>query len=251
MDGQNVLSLAASLDRPLVYVDVGALWGVDNPMVKQLASNGKLRVVGFEPDEAECARLRQANPADIYLPYGVGDVDGSLPFHITHFNACSSFLEPDMSAWGDSPHAELVRVVRTIDMPTRRLDSLIGEGAIPMPDFMKIDSQGFELNILKGCGEALRQLVGVRLETHLRPIYKGEATFFEIFAFMNNTGFILRDLHLTFPFEFEAVEFEAFFSIDPRGVNGARLEILKIWELMHNIPAGRTIKNGRFAELVA
>jgi hypothetical protein len=85
----------------------------------------------------------------------------------------------------------------------RRLDTLMAEGVIPQPDFIKIDAQGFELNILKGCGDKLRNLIGIRLEAQLRPLYKEQPTFFDIYSFMNNAGLILRDIRLTYPIGYE------------------------------------------------
>jgi hypothetical protein len=125
-------------------------------------------------------------------------------------------------------------------MPMRRIDSLIAEGALPQPDFLKIDAQGFELNVLKGCGANLRDVVGIRLETQLRPLYKDQATFFEIYAFLRGYGFILRDIRLTYPIGYEIVEIEAFFSQNPP--QAGRHEVIRIWELLHDIPPGRTVE---------
>ena len=235
-----VLAMTSGLTTPLIYVDVGALWGVDNPIIEVMRNNQRLRVVGFEPDRDECDRLRAANPNDIYLPVGVGDVDGSRPFYVTAFNACASFLEPDLDVFGDLPHRELFQVTSISAHPMRRMDSLIAEGALPQPDFMKIDAQGFELNVLKGLGDRIRDLLGIRLETQLRPIYKGQALFPEIYEWMRERGFILRDLRMTYPFQYEVVELEAYFSLDPKDA-GSRFSALKIWELAHDIPPGRTI----------
>jgi FkbM family methyltransferase len=235
-----IWALTANLPKPLIYADVGALWGTDNNFIRLLGDQKRLRMIGFEPDESECARLRQGAPDDIYLPIGVGDEDRTRQFYVTMFGANSSFLEPDLAAFRGWPHAETFRVVRTVDLPMRRFDSLIGEGAIPQPDFLKIDAQGFELNVLKGCGERLRDVIGIRLETQLRPLYKGQATFFDIHAFLLGEGHILRDLRLTQPIGHEVVEMEAFFSQDP--ALGQDLGVLKIWELIHDIPPGRTVQ---------
>jgi FkbM family methyltransferase len=162
--------LTNDLASPLVYADVGALWGTDNSFIKHLSLQNRLRTIGFEPDEPECAKLRQNRPNDIYLPIGIGDEDRLRQFYITAFIANSSFLEPDLAAFCGAPHADTFKVVKTIDVEMRRFDSLIAEGAIPQPDFLKIDSQGFELNILDGCGDRLRDVIGIRLETQLRPL---------------------------------------------------------------------------------
>jgi FkbM family methyltransferase len=234
------LAIAAGLSKPLVYADVGALGGIDNPVIAILKQNKRLRIIGFDPNEAECQRLRAANPDDLYLPFGVGDADGPKPLFLTAFAHCSSFLEPDMTACAGMPHQALYNVRSTPVFPVRRFESLIREGETPCPDFLKIDAQGYELNILKGFGSNLKDLLGVRLEAHLRPLYKGQALFMGIFTFMRSNGFLLRDVRLTYPFEYEVFELEAFFSPDPRTV-GDRFRALKIWEMAHDIPPGRTM----------
>ncbi len=238
-------SLTKALPRPLIYCDIGALWGVDNELVIQLNQMGRLRIVGFEPDQAECDRLTQASPGNAYLPFGIGDIDAVRPFYVTVFNANASFLEPDPAAFGGLPHAETFRVMRTVEMPMRRLDTLISEGATPQPDFLKIDAQGFELNILQGCGSALQSVVGLRLETQLRPLYKNQATLFGLYEYLRSQNFILRDLRVTYPIGYEVVELEAFFSKPPDA--GPERDRLRIWEVLHDIPSGRTVQvtNGR------
>jgi FkbM family methyltransferase len=235
-----VLALAPRLPGPLVYADVGVLWGVDNPVLQFLRDNRYVRVIGFELDPGECERLQAAQPNDLYLPFGVGDVDGTRSFYMTAFSACSSFLEPDLDSFRGAPHVDLFRVVRTAELPMRRFDSVIREGTIPSIDFLKIDSQGFELNVLQGFGAELDKLLGVRLETQFRPMYKNQGLFHDIYDYLSARGFILRDLRLTYPTVFEVVELEAYFSRDPQTI-GDRVVALKLWDLLHDIPPGRTV----------
>jgi len=236
------LALSGNLPEPLVYADVGALWGVDNTLVQTLRTQKRLRIIGFEPNRAECERLRTAHPDDLYLPFGVGHQDGEYPFHLTAFNACSSFLVPDLEALKGYPHQALFKVASIQPLPMRRFDSLIEKGVIPDPDFVKMDCQGFELHVLRGFGRHLAKVLGVRLETHLRPLYKGQALFGDIYEYMRSQGFILRDLRSAYPFLYELVELEAFFSQDPLTA-GDRFQALKIWELLHAIPPGQTFSS--------
>ncbi len=233
-----VWSLTNNLPQPLIYCDIGALWGVDNEYVTQLNQLGRLRVVGFEPDQSECDRLMRANPGNIYLPFGIGDVDQARTFYVTAFNACASFLEPDLSAFPGLPHAGMYRVVRTLDLTVRRLDSLIREQAVPQPDFLKIDAQGFESAILQGCGAALDSIVGLRFETQLRPIYKGRATFFALYELLRARDFILRDLRVTHSVAYKVVELEAFFLAASRH-ECCRRKIASLGTAAHSCQAAR------------
>ncbi|EDY17960.1 methyltransferase FkbM family [Chthoniobacter flavus Ellin428] len=245
---QAVLALSEQLTAPLIYADVGALWGVDSPLLKMLRDQQRMKIIGFEIDPAECERLKAISPNDTYLAFGVGDVDAMRPFYVTAFAANSSFLEPDLDALAGLPHRDIFRVVSTGTAPMRRFDTLIATGTVPVPTFLKIDAQGFEYNVLRGFGAELQNVLGIRLETQLRSLYKGQALFHDIYELLKSNGFMLRDVRITYPFEYEVVELEVFFSRDPRHVAGGNSSRpLRIWELIHDIPSGRTIglENGR------
>src|SRR5499427_6833781 len=65
--------------------------------------------------------------------------------------------------------AEQVRMV-----PMRRLDTLLAEGVIPKADFLKVDVEGFEKDVLLGARELLRAgVLGLHTETNfaVSPAY--------------------------------------------------------------------------------
>ena len=60
--------------------------------------------------------------------------------------------------------------------------------------YLKIDTQGFESEVLKGAEQSLQQFVAVQLEMSLIPLYKDERLFNEMMAFMQNNGFRIHSL---------------------------------------------------------
>jgi hypothetical protein len=59
-------------------------------------------------------------------------------------------------------------------IPIRRLDSLLAEGVIPTADFIKVDVEGFEKDVLLGARELLRAgVLGLEIETNfgVSPTY--------------------------------------------------------------------------------
>ena len=79
----------------------------------------------------------------------------------------------------------------------RRLDDVIGESAIghPLPKglLLKLDVQGYELEVLRGGKSTLANAEFLILETSLLPYNEGGATFADVLGFMNDAGFVSYD----------------------------------------------------------
>jgi FkbM family methyltransferase len=109
----------------------------------------------FEPLQGPLEALHRLALTDRRLqvfPVAVSDRDGHASFHIASNNGESSSL----LAFGS--HRELfpeVSMIETIEVSTRRLDSLLAEYGLDFPDVMIIDVQGAEFNLLKSFGSAV------------------------------------------------------------------------------------------------
>jgi hypothetical protein len=55
--------------------------------------------------------------------------------------------------------------------------------------FLKVDAQGFELQVLQGATDLLRRVVGVQLELSLVPLYGGQPLFSELIDWMQGEGY--------------------------------------------------------------
>ena len=56
---------------------------------------------------------------------------------------------------------------------------------------LKIDTQGFELEVLKGASEALRNIGAVEVEISLIPLYEGQPIYVDVCSMLENHGFHL------------------------------------------------------------
>lgn len=75
-------------------------------------------------------------------------------------------------------------------MATNSLDELAQKLALPSCDFLSLDTQGSELDILKGAEVTLQNCVGLQLEVAFAEIYKGQPLFSDIDAFLRSKGFV-------------------------------------------------------------
>lgn len=227
-------ALALGLGEKAVFLDVGAMGGPSQPAFRYLAQHDLVTYVGIEPQEAECDNLRRMFPKGIFLTDAVGNVDADVPLHLTVSNACCSVLEPNFEVLNNYPIATCFAVTDTMGVHVTPIEKLVKDGKMPQPHFIKCDAQGYDYEVLEGCGDALDGVLGIEVECQFKQIYKGQKTFFEVKALLESRGFILRDVVHQGAFEYEVVEVNAFFSRRPHEVGG-QLQALKLWEFAAGI----------------
>lgn len=196
-----LVDLLAKL-RVNCFLDIGANKG---ELAKRLRMAGyKGRIVSFEPNRGDCAfieRLAARDPAWRVYPVGLGSENAVRPFHIIDAGAnrtdLSSFLDFDAEA-----HERLTRdgapaLARTEEVEIKRLDSIFGElveGIDEPRVFLKVDTQGFDLEVIKGAAGCLDRILGFRSEISVEPIYKDSPHYTEVLAYYESLGFKLMDL---------------------------------------------------------
>ena len=76
----------------------------------------------------------------------------------------------------------------------RQLDRVVAEREWPLPDFMKLDTQGSELDILAGAPQCLAHTKGIQIECSLVEYNEGAPQVSEVVAFMHAAGFRIYDI---------------------------------------------------------
>ncbi len=189
----SIKELGAAL--PEIHIlDIGAMpEGEDRytPLVQQ----GLARVTGFEPN-ADVFRVLAARGGPYrYLPYCLGD-GRPATVHVTRYAGCTSLYEPDpavinlFTAIGADPGGNF-HVERSVPIETRRLDDI--PDLFPA-DYIKLDIQGAELDVLKHGQNLLGSCLVLQSEVEFLPLYKGQPLFGDIAAFLARHGFILHKL---------------------------------------------------------
>jgi FkbM family methyltransferase len=180
---------------PRLILDVGANRG--NFATNVLLKSPLAEVHCFEPNpeifpllEAQCARLgREAGrPRAVAFPCGVGAVAGELELQVLAFDAASSFLPvtPDAEQGFSAVDFTLRRRVR---VPIVTLEQHAARTNAAGAKLLKIDVQGFELEVLKGCGAFLERIEHILVEVQFLPLYQGAPVWNEILAYLCRLGF--------------------------------------------------------------
>jgi FkbM family methyltransferase len=155
-----------------------------------LVAKGGATVVGFEPVREECARLNARHgPVHRYLPFALGD-GRRRTFYRTAAPENSSLYPPNHGLLRKfQALADLFEVVGTEEIDTVRLDDVAELGDI---DFIKIDVQGAELDVLRGGARVLRDAVVVQTEVEFVPMYDGQPLFGDVDVALREAGFLLH-----------------------------------------------------------
>jgi methyltransferase, FkbM family len=173
-------------DMPFIrIVDVGAMFLVGDNFDK-LVQEGHAQVIGFEPQKEECEKLNaralaEAPRADKvkrqYFPYFIGD-GSRRKFYFTNTGYTSSLYEPNQElAQHFENLAEVCRVTRVEEVQTTRLDDIPELGEV---DFLKMDVQGAELDVIRGARKTLQSVTVIQTEVEYIPLYKNQPLFSDV-----------------------------------------------------------------------
>jgi len=172
---------------------IGALWlGEGQEPYDRLIAQGRAMVVGFEPLREECDRLNALHgPTHRYLPVAVGD-GRRRTFYRTNAPMNSSLYRPNHDLLRKFKElANIFDVVGADEIDTVRLDDVPELGDI---DFLKMDVQGAELDVLRGAPRVLRDVVAVLTEVEFVPMYEGQPLFGDIDVALREAGFLLHQI---------------------------------------------------------
>jgi FkbM family methyltransferase len=116
-----------------------------------------------------------------------------LPEHTTAYSFDTQF------GWDDDPGGK--SLVQTLNLDTLTLDQVVQReaGKVPPPNFLSLDTQGSELEILQGATDTIdNSVVAIMSEVEFIPVYKDQPLFGDIVAYLASRGFDLASLE-TFP----------------------------------------------------
>lgn len=157
--------------------------------------------VTCEPDRDEAARLADAHRHAWHqftvVPAAIGGSIGDAPMYVTKKAGMSSLLEPDPAVVQRFVRSDRFEVIGSVRVPTLTLDAAAAAHAFTDACFLKLDTQGTELDILRSGPDVMRTVVGVSVEMAFRPFYRGQPVFGEVDAFLRALGFELFQLERT------------------------------------------------------
>jgi FkbM family methyltransferase len=174
-----------------LVLDIGANRG---QFASELVSFGyKGWIVSFEPlslpHQKLCAAASANRKWTVHERCAIGDINGEIDINVSGNSVSSSILpilNAHVSASADSIFIGLERV------PIFRLDTLAPSYLQNSNRFfIKIDTQGFEWQVLDGGPEALSEASGVLCELSLTQLYENQHLWLELIQRLESLGFTL------------------------------------------------------------
>jgi FkbM family methyltransferase len=171
--------------------DIGANIGQFAMELRSSGFGGK--IISYEPLTKAYSQLTRNSRDDlnwiVHSRVAVGNQDGEIEINIAG-NSVSSSVLPMLDAHSSADVRSAY--IGSERVPLVRLDTVAKQflSANSRP-FIKIDTQGFEWQVLDGASETLKRAQGVLLELSLVPLYDGQRLWFELIERMENEGFTL------------------------------------------------------------
>jgi FkbM family methyltransferase len=190
IDSLELLELLRPLSPKVIY-DIGANIGTWTLLAKSVYPHAIVHC--FEPLSGHVEKFQStaATLGDVTMHrICLGSVAGEAKLRVTDFSDASSLLplsDAGRKQWNlQETRSETVRV--------ERLDSWATEKNLPFADLLKLDVQGFELEVLRGAERCLKNTKAVLTEVSFREFYESQCLFHEVVTFMAQRGFWLSSI---------------------------------------------------------
>tara|TARA_Y100000589_G_scaffold302172_1_gene313545 strand:- start:4654 stop:5406 length:753 start_codon:yes stop_codon:yes gene_type:complete len=179
-------------DINIVY-DIGANIGLFSLFLRDI--NYKQKIICFEPVQEAYSQLKKNlknYDVKIHPPSAIGDLSGNININVSINTGCSSIL-PMLDSHkriSKKSYYKSVEEVKLITLDEIYKDYLKKDSRL----LLKIDTQGYEFNVLKGARKTLEKCEIILIELQVRPLYEGQKLWEEMINLLNEYGFDLWHL---------------------------------------------------------
>ena len=209
-----------------LVLDVGANAGQYARSLRAAGYQGE--ILSFEPLSdawAQCAASAAADPRWKLAPrMALGARDGEVEIHVAKNSASSSLLPMREIHRQAAPESEYIgREVVAL----RRLDGAAAEAVTRAAHvLLKIDTQGYELEVLAGASGILDRIHGIQVEMSLTPLYENSAMMIDVLRMLEERGFAPHAILPEFvdPRSGRMLQVEGLFFREPPGSSASAID---------------------------
>ena len=171
-----------------LVLDVGAHNGDYALTLRRLGYSGP--ICCFEPNPeafAEMSRRFSRDPGWSGRNVALGACAGVRRLHVPRLNNLASFLES----------LDQAENTREVDVRIETLDDVLAgllESTGARRVLLKTDTQGYDLEVIRGGERVFEHVVGLQCEISVVPIYEGMPHYLEVLGYLEDRGFELVNL---------------------------------------------------------
>ena len=193
--GSYASRLVHTLDarRIRTVLDVGANVGQYAALTRNAGYDGQ--IISCEPLGGAFAELsRRAARDDRWtaLNTAVGASSGTATINVSENSFSSSIRDMTDTHLRTAPQS---RVIGTETVPVTTVTDLVSTHRLdPGRTLLKVDTQGFEDEVLRGAGDLIGQVAAIQLELSFVELYEGQQLFDDLVAGMSRAGYRIQQL---------------------------------------------------------
>lgn len=188
-----IIDLASQLD--LRMLDLGARDGFDSEL---MSLAGGVHAVGCEPEPREADRLEKETTGPWrsvkMLACAIGGQKGQATLHMPGNPVGASLRPHNEEMLEEFGYESLHKTVAAADVDVLTLDDLLADGMIGKAQYLKIDIEGAELEVLTGGTRLLECCQAIKVEVSFVRQRLGQALAHEVMALLDAKGFALVDI---------------------------------------------------------
>jgi FkbM family methyltransferase len=186
IDSLELLDEIGRTSKPNIIYDIGANVGTWTLLAKAIYPD--VQVHAFEPLPIHIEKFKRLTSSLTGVSLheiGLGSHSSRATMKVTNLSDASSLLpltETGRKEWH-------LQQVAEVSVQIERLDDWVCEHCLPSPELIKLDVQGFELEVLRGAERCLARANWVLSEASFKDFYDGQCRFEELVFFLASAGF--------------------------------------------------------------
>ena len=177
------------LKNKIRLLDVGAAGGIHNRWNIIIENT---EIFCAEPHNESALFLKKNNKNINIIEKVFSDEEKSnLNFFYTKKSECSSVLKPNFDHLNKYPDQSRFEIISEKSFSSTTIDKEFKDTHVP--DFIKIDVEGYALEILKGASKSFKNILGLEIECEFFELRKNQSLFNEVEKFLKNFDFEFID----------------------------------------------------------
>ncbi len=194
---ETILSFLIKNQKPIIF-DIGANIGQSIEKYRKLFS--KCIIYSFEPSPEihKILKKKFIDHEEIYIiNQAIGSEESEQEFFINERSHNSGFFKLEEGFKPKNFPDEKMEYINTIKIKKNTIDNFVDKNSISRIDVLKIDTEGFEDEVLKGARKTFASKIinFIELELIIGNVYKNKSfSFYDLESKINSFGFKLYSI---------------------------------------------------------